>query len=457
MYIKKKFVCTVLSLLFCVLIHLSVHAQLSASGQFRLRTEFRDGQGAPLPEGTNPAFFISQRTRLNIGYQMYRLKFGLSLQDVRVWGQDVSTINRTTTQNNDGLMLYEAWAEIQLTDSTLRNKALSLKIGRQELVYDDQRLIGNLDWLQQGRRFDAAVFKYETANWMIHLAAAYNQNQENNSGTVYNATPPGNYPASTNGASMYKSLEFLYIGKKLNTGNISFLFFTDQFSKYSVDTVNKIAVKNYQGSTWSRATTGFYLNKSFHKIGITASAYYQFGKSSSGQNLSAALLSGFARYSLSKKISAGFGIDYTSGGQTGTTSNNFDPLYGTPHKFWGFMDYYYAASPFGTGGLADYYVKWKDQLSEKSWLTADIHQFSSAASIVVPADPSNNNKSFGQELDLIYSYNLTKEINFEGGYGHFWSTALLSSPNVKNVPNAKPNSNWAYIQINIRPDFLLKK
>ena len=457
MYIKKKFVCTGSSLLFCVLIHLSVHAQLSASGQFRLRTEFRDGQGAPLPEGTNPAFFISQRTRLNIGYQMYRLKFGLSLQDVRVWGQDVSTINRTTTQNNDGLMLYEAWAEIQLTDSTLRNKALSLKIGRQELVYDDQRLIGNLDWLQQGRRFDAAVFKYETANWMIHLAAAYNQNQENNSGTVYNATPPGNYPASTNGASMYKSLEFLYIGKKLNTGNISFLFFTDQFSKYSVDTVNKIAVKNYQGSTWSRATTGFYLNNSFHKIGITASAYYQFGKSSSGQNLSAALLSGFARYSLSKKISAGFGIDYTSGGQTGTTSNNFDPLYGTPHKFWGFMDYYYAASPFGTGGLADYYVKWKDQLSEKSWLTADIHQFSSAASIVVPADPSNNNKSFGQELDLIYSYNLTKEINFEGGYGHFWSTALLSSPNVKNVPNAKPNSNWAYIQINIRPDFLLKK
>jgi len=401
MYIKKKFVCTGSSLLFCVLIHLSVHAQLSASGQFRLRTEFRDGQGAPLPEGTNPAFFISQRTRLNIGYQMYRLKFGLSLQDVRVWGQDVSTINRTTTQNNDGLMLYEAWAEIQLTDSTLRNKALSLKIGRQELVYDDQRLIGNLDWLQQGRRFDAAVFKYETANWMIHLAAAYNQNQENNSGTVYNATPPGNYPASTNGASMYKSLEFLYIGKKLNTGNISFLFFTDQFSKYSVDTVNKIAVKNYQGSTWSRATTGFYLNNSFHKIGITASAYYQFGKSSSGQNLSAALLSGFARYSLSKKISAGFGIDYTSGGQTGTTSNNFDPLYGTPHKFWGFMDYYYAASPFGTGGLADYYVKWKDQLSEKSWLTADIHQFSSAASIVVPADPSNNNKSFGQELDLI--------------------------------------------------------
>ncbi|WP_315822863.1 hypothetical protein [Paraflavitalea speifideaquila] len=40
------------------------------------------------------------------------MKFGLTVQDVRVWGQDVSTINRTTTQDNNGFMLHEAWAEI---------------------------------------------------------------------------------------------------------------------------------------------------------------------------------------------------------------------------------------------------------------------------------------------------------------------------------------------------------
>ena len=73
---------------------------------------------------------------------MYRVKFGVTVQDVRVWGQDVSTINRTTTADNNALMLHEAWAEMLLTDTTLKNKALSLKIGRQELNYDDQRLIG---------------------------------------------------------------------------------------------------------------------------------------------------------------------------------------------------------------------------------------------------------------------------------------------------------------------------
>src|SRR5205085_6831943 len=158
----------------------------------------------------------------------YRLKFNVTAQDVRVWGQDVSTINRTTTQDLNGLMLHEAWAEIRLNDTAFKTKNLSLKIGRQELVYDDQRLLGNLDWLQQGRRHDAAVLKYENGGWMLHLAAAFNQNKENASGTIYNSTPAGNYTSSTNGGTMYKSMQFLYAGRKLKNGNASFLFFTDQ-------------------------------------------------------------------------------------------------------------------------------------------------------------------------------------------------------------------------------------
>jgi Alginate export len=432
-----------------ILVCLNANAQFSLSGELRLRTEFRDGYGSPLPEGTNPAFFISQRTRLNFGYDMYRLKFGLSIQDVRVWGQDVSTINRSTTQNNNGLMLYEAWAEILLTDTSQKNKALSLKIGRQELIYDDQRLIGNSDWVLQGRRFDAGVLKFETTSWSMHLAAAYNQNQENNSGTVYNPTPPGNYPASTNGGEMYKSLEFIHVNKRLPAGVVSCLFFTDQFSRYNLDTINDQPSKTYLSSTWSRATTGFYFNNRFKNLSVTAAAYYQFGQSSTGQHLSTDLLSGFVEYHFDR-LSAGIGVDYSSGGSHGSTNNVFDPLYGTPHKFWGLMDYYYVGSPFGTGGLVDYYIKTKANLTEHSRVTADFHQFSSAQQI-------KGSKDFGQELDLVYNYSLTKEIILEAGYCHYWSTALLSSPTVKNVPNSNSNSNWAYIQVDICPDFIFKK
>lgn len=437
----------------CVLMSTGIlqqtYGQLSMSAQLRTRTELRDGQGAPLPVGAKPAIFTSQRTRLNVGYSSYRLKFGLAVQDVRVWGQDASTINRTTTADNNGFMLHEAWAEIQLNDTAAKSKAFNLKIGRQELVYDDQRLLGNLDWLQQGRRHDAALLKYETKGWAFHVAAAFNQNKENSSGTIYNSTPTGNYTGNTNGGTNYKSMQFLYAGKKLKTGSASFLFFTDQFSKYSMDATTNL--KTFKAGTWSRATTGFYFNNAWNNIGTTASAYYQFGKNAAGQKLDAALLSGTLQYAFNKKLTTLAGVDYTSGGAKGSTSNSFDPLYGTPHKFWGLMDYFYAASPFGKGGLADYYVKTKYKASNKFNLSADLHQFNSAAKI-----STSNHKNLGQELDIVGSYFLTNQISFEGGYGHFFAKSLLSSPAVKNVANASNNANWAYVTVNIKPDLLFK-
>src|SRR6187402_1457078 len=73
------------------------NAQLSASGQFRPRTEFRDGYSTLQTKDLETAVFTSQRTRLNVGFTGYRFKFFVAVQDVRVWGQDASTIKRTTT------------------------------------------------------------------------------------------------------------------------------------------------------------------------------------------------------------------------------------------------------------------------------------------------------------------------------------------------------------------------
>lgn len=440
------------SLMFVVCIAFSMHvtAQFSLSGQARTRTELRDGQGTPLPIGAKPAFFTSQRTRLQFAYNAYRLKLGVTAQDVRVWGQDVSTINRTTTGDLNGLMLHEAWAEIQLTDTVVKNKTLSLKIGRQELVYDDQRLLGNLDWLQQGRRHDAALLKYETKSYVLHLGAAFNQNKELQSGNIYNSTPPGNYTATTNGGSMYKSMAFFYAGKKLQSGMLSFMFLNDNFSQYRIDPSTQAKIYP-DSSIWRRATTGLYFTNAFHKLTTTASAYYQFGKNASGQDLQAFLLSGSVGYSFTKKASAAAGVDLYSGGTSGTTSNAFDPLYGTPHKFAGLIDYFYAASGFGKSGLVDYYLKGKYKVSDKLMLSADLHQFNSASEV-----NGFSSKNLGQEINLVGGYALTKQIGFEAGYARYFTTSLLTSPLVKNVANAKPSANWAYLMINVKPEFLFK-
>ncbi len=156
-------------------------AQFTLAGQFRPRTEVRNGYGNLVLKGAKSAVFTSQRTRLIFGYKWDRLTLGASIQDVRVWGQDASSIS-----NADGsrLMLHEGWADLTLfnkADTTIRAKGIdlmSIKIGRQELSYDDVRLIGNLDWLQQGRRHDMVLLKTVHKGWQIDLGYAFNQNSD---------------------------------------------------------------------------------------------------------------------------------------------------------------------------------------------------------------------------------------------------------------------------------------
>lgn len=457
----KKNLYIQLIIVFCCLCSVSeLQAQFNFSGQIRTRSELRDGQGTPSVKDTIPAFFTSQRTRLNFGYSAYRFKLYASVQDVRVWGQDASSINRITTDTYDGFMLHEAWGEISLVDTGKVVKNFTLKIGRQELVYDDVRLLGNLDWLQQARRHDAALLKFEHNNWTAHLGAAYNQNAERKSNTIYNGVPVG-YTASTNGlGAMYKSMQFLYVAKKLHFGNISFLAFKDDFSKFHfapTDIDKKTPI--YERSVWSRFTGGTHITgTALRKIAFTASAFYQGGKFREGTSLDEYLLSASAMYSAGRKLAVGPGVDITSGNNGADPAKKFqrfDPLYGTPHKFWGYMDYFYVADGFGSNGLVDAYVKTKYKAKDNLTLSLDVHQFSLPNAVTDEAGVVLK-KTLGQELDFVLNYALTKVVNIEGGYSTMFSTATLASSKVKNVRNADTTSQWAYLMISIKPEFSIK-
>src|SRR5215208_312493 len=120
--------------LFTSLLCFKAKAQLSFTGQIRTRTELRNGYGTPKPKANSAAFLTSQRTRLTFNYKTSRVVFQAAVQDVRVWGQDASTIN-----NADGnrLGVHEAWADVILSnkkDSSFKKSPLdyfSIKIGRQ--------------------------------------------------------------------------------------------------------------------------------------------------------------------------------------------------------------------------------------------------------------------------------------------------------------------------------------
>lgn len=438
----------------------SAYGQLTVSGQVRTRAEFRDGQGSPSVKDTVAAAFVSQRTRLSVGYSAYRFRIFATVQDVRVWGQDASTINRVTADAYDGLMLHEAWGEISLVDTGKVVRDFYLRIGRQELVYDDSRLLGNLDWLQQARRHDAALLKFDHKGWTAHLGVAYNQNAERKSSTVYNGVPAG-YAAGTNGiGALYKSMQFLYMARRFAAGRVSLLFFKDDFSKFhfaASDVEKKTPI--YDKGVWSRFTSGvFYQGKPVEPVSVTANAVYQGGHYREGTRLDEYLLSVFALYTPVTRVGVGLGADLTSG-NAGTDParkyQRFDPLYGTPHKFWGTMDYFYAADGFGANGLTDLYIKTKYTPSDKFMVSLDAHRF------VLPhavrnASGDQLGRYLGTELDLTCQYALTPSVSVEGGYSAMLATSTLASAAVKNVAGADDFSQWAYVMISIKPELLKK-
>ncbi|MDV7396925.1 hypothetical protein RZS08_36340, partial [Arthrospira platensis SPKY1] len=97
----------------------------------------------------------------------------------------------------------------------------SVKLGRQELVYDDARIFGNVDWAQQARTHDVALFRYE-GSFKLHAGFAYNQQNDLLFTTNYDL------------AGNYKSMQFLWFNKKWNQLNVSALFLNNGLErKYS--------------------------------------------------------------------------------------------------------------------------------------------------------------------------------------------------------------------------------
>lgn len=525
--------------------------------QVRTRGEVRDGLGDPMPKvgtpGTNtnpanpasPSGFISQRTNLNMGFRFDRFNFLMDIRDVRVWGQDAANIN-----NVDGgkTFLHQAWGEFTIATNSDTTKFLnqllgldnlSFKVGRQEINYDDARLLGNLDWLQQGRRHDAAILKLTHKGYSFDLGGAFNQNHDafNNtrSGNSYNAVNTTGYAVGSNGSLMaypadfvptnangtpqvagfgpttnglgqnYKTMFYLYGTRKFNQTKLSVLAFNDNFSKWTNETltstnlnnvtaggdssytVNRIAGRRYNkgADVNSRFTVGGQFSTQFGnatgvKINLNGGGYYQFGHNISTKKIDAyhAFFYGAATI---KKWSFGFGQEILSGNNIEVTENltnkanpistkvlestdsRFDPLYGTPHRWWGYMDYFYVGTGSPRAGLSNTYVRLRYDRNN-FFFTADLHNFMTAFKDVKWRPDANSqyqtlNPIYGQEIDLVANYQVNKFVNLEVGYSVFFATETLAA--AKGLAAGKSGyqniNQWGYVQLNFRPEFLYQK
>lgn len=393
--------------------------EITVKAQLRPRAEYRHGVISPMGENSKASSFISNRARLSVGFDNGFLAIGASAQDVSVWGERAQVDNTPWTSG-----INEAWAKIY-------KNGYFMQFGRQQLTYDDDRILGTLDWHQAGRYHDALKAGYENINNKLHLILAYNQHaQKINTGTYY----AGGQPYKTMQTAWYQYDTKENFAVSLLLMNLGF----------------EIGIPGQDGAPDEAKTTymqtiGTNLSYKINDLSLYGTVYYQMGKNRMDRDVNAYMFAAKGQYNFTPMFSAALGLDYLSGQKAGEEkATNFDPLYGTHHKFYGTMDYFYA-SPFGNRGLVDFYGSLIFKPANKLTIDLTYHNFSSQQ----PVDVFDvEKKGLGSEIDLTVTYPIRPYITLQGGYSMMFGTEAFFQ--IKGGSKDR-TQNWAFLSLNVNP------
>lgn len=406
-------------ILFFISFYNVANAQFNLGAELRPRAEYRDGYKRLPDTGSMAAYLISQRTRLNFAYSHTWFSTRISLQDVRVWGDE------PLKKEVPGISLYEAWAEFKLVDSVL------IKVGRQELLYDNERLFSPSSWSQKGITHDAAILKFRKDGWSLDFGGAFNQYKDTTFTTDYSALRDN-----------YKTLNFLWLTKKWEHLKFSLMGVADGYQ-----------AKNTINTTYLRATYGGMFGFNVSDFSSEFRGYYQSGQDDKGAFINAYYASADFFYKIKDFVNLQLGGEYASGKNYCDSSNKqvtyFTNLYGSSHKFNGSMDYFTRPSDEQFAGLVDIYLFITGKISKKASLRGDLHYFALQNNFVKKNEIVN--RYLGTEIDLSAKIDFAKEVSLTFGYSVMFpgsSLPIIQSGNTDHF------SNWAWAMLTFKPTFL---
>ena len=370
-------------------------------GQIRPRTEFRD------PVGNGYDVFTSMRARLNITASLEQdVNVFIQLQDVRLWGEESDTF---TDYNADNFDFHQAYMDIKDMGDT----ALSLRIGRQAIGLGGQRIIGAVEWAQQGRTFDGVLVTVKPQWGTIQGVGVRlsDTTAKDISGNAYLAA----LYATASGTSTSADFYGIYHHVSPEGSNRS-----DNTRLWT------LGARIYgEKSNWIYRAEGSF--QTGERRGPNGSAFMFGGR------LGTTLGNG----------SLTLWYDYLSGDGNFKDSKwkSFDTLFATNHKYYGFADLFLNI-PVHTRdrGLQDFAIKASVPLDEEGRirLAADGHVFFLAQK----GDLESGH--LADEIDLTLSYQYSENVTFAAGY-----TFALARDALKALGRLNEDMHWAYVMSNV--------
>lgn len=419
--------------LFALFISSALFAQFEISAELRTRPELNHGLMSLPVESSEAAFFVTQRSRLNLSYKNEHFTTYFSLQDVRFWGENDLATKTGIQANTKGFGISEAWFDWKFTGNW------GLKTGRQVWNYDDGRILSHRNWNQYGLAYDAFLLHLDKEDFHFHVGSSIN-----NTWVLFNKNnfvPEGNSYEEPLG---YRIKYFNFLWLKFHVSKSLTLSLGNYYASY---------LKPETKSTlYTLGTSGIYAQYTGQSLSAEFNAYYQYGKNAPGQSVSAYMLTLSGTYQL-KKFNFGLGLDYLSGNKDSEKYEAFDLLYGARHKYNGWMNYYLIPANTKHSGLVDIYPSIKYKISEKHSLFASYHIMSLANDeyeLPMGGDYSYLNKNLGGELNLNYTFKFNKTFNIQAFFSYYFATE--TSEFMKGISKGTSTSPyWASVMLTFKP------
>ncbi len=408
----------IIAVFFGMLVQTVIAQELNVGVELRPRYEFRNGFKTLSDHAQDPASFVSQRSRLDFAFSYDNLKLVVRVQDIRIWG-DVAT---DQSHSHNGLAVFEGYAQYNL------DSVWSFKVGRQVLSYDNERILGEVNWAQQGRSHDAFMVSVTpNSKHRLEVGGSVSSNAETLTQTAYLI-------------NNYKNMQLVWYQYRLGTSKLSALFLNSGF---------EFERQEQNPKTQYMQTFGTFYNLNTGKWNVELSAYAQTGKRNDAE-VSAWNGSASFHYLPTDNWQIGIGGEYLSGSSDmdGANSKNksFNPLFGTNHKFNGFMDYFYVGNHANSVGLVDVYANFK--FSKNKWnFEVSPHFFSSAAAVFNGKQKMDD--YLGTEIDFVATCKLQKYISANLGYSQMFGS---NSMEVLKGGNANKTQNWVWAMVTVKPE-----
>lgn len=388
-------------------IHLGDDWRLTLGGEFRFRMEAETNKAFGATEPPQDTFTL-YRYLMHADLK-YKEAFRIFAQGIAAFDEDRDFPRRPTDEN--------LWDVHQLFfDARIlgEERPLTLRIGRQELSYGNERLVSPLDWVNVRRRFDAVKVFARTDLWDIDFWYA--------KPVIVQPEQRDAYDEDVDFYGAY--LTYKGIDKH---GIDVYLLALD-------DTGNR---RNPNGKSGDRNNYTFgsrFWGKN-HGFDYETELAGQWGHWAHDtiHAWTWAVDGGYTLEGVQWKPRMGTGVDWASGDANPNDNRigTFDQLYPLGHKYFGFLDL------IGRQNIIDAYANLSAWPVEKKvraalayhafWLDEDQDALYDVSGAPGRRDPTGRSGTeVGQELDVTLSWKLDAHSTLLFGYSHFWSGDFIA-------------------------------